>query len=125
MFAVQANGCAPIVQAWLTGAERAEPWQGASTIAPGIRVPAPFADDLILRALRESGGAAVAVSDDAIVRGMRQLARLEGVDAGPEGAATLAGLEQLLSDGALSGDERIVLLNTGSGLKHPELRPQA
>ena len=125
MFAVQAKGCAPIVQAWRAGAERAEPWPDASTIAPGIRVPAPFADDLILRALSESSGAAVAVSDDAIVQAMRQLARLEGVDACPEGAATLAGLEQLLSDGVLSGDERIVLFNTGSGLKHPELRPRA
>jgi len=125
MFAVQAKGCAPIVQAWLAGAERAEPWPDAATIAPGIRVPAPFADDLILRALRESSGAAVAVSDDAIVQAMRQLARLEGVDACPEGAATLAGLELLLSDGVLSGDERIVLFNTGSGLKHPELRARA
>ena len=125
MFAVQSEGCAPIVRAWRAGAERAEPWEDAATVAPGIRVPAPFADDLILRALRESGGAAVAVPDAAITGCMARLGRLEGIDACPEGAATLAGLELLLAEGAVRPDERIVLFNTGSGLKHPELRPAA
>ena len=123
MFAVQSEGCAPIVRAWEAGAERARPWEDAATVAPGIRVPAPFADDLILQALRESGGSAVAVPDDAIVPAMRQMARAEGIDACPEGAASLAGLRRLLSDGELHRDDRIVLFNTGSGLKHPELRP--
>ncbi len=125
MFAVQSAGCAPIVRAWEAGAERAQPWQDAATVAPGIRVPAPFADDLILQALRASGGSAVAVPDDALVPAMRQLARAEGIDACPEGAASLAGLRRLLSDGVLDGAARIVLFNTGSGLKHPELRPDA
>ena len=125
MFAVQSEGCAPIVRAWRAGADRAEPWEGAATVAPGIRVPAPFADDLILRALRESGGAAAAVADGAIVECMARLGRAEGIDACPEGAATLAGLELLLAEGAVRADERIVLFNTGSGLKHPELRPDA
>ncbi len=123
MFAVQSEGCAPIVRAWEAGAERARPWENAATVAPGIRVPAPFADDLILQALRESGGSAVAVPDDAIVPAMRQMARAEGIDACPEGAASLAGLRRLLADGVLHRDNRIVLFNTGSGLKHPELRP--
>ena len=125
MFAVQSEGCAPIVRAWEAGAERAQPWEDAATVAPGIRVPAPFADDLILQALRASGGSAVAVPDDALVPAMRQLARAEGIDACPEGAASLAGLRRLLSDGVLDGAARIVLFNTGSGLKHPELRPDA
>lgn len=124
MFVVQSEGCAPIVKAWEEGAERSKPWEDAATVAPGIRVPAPFADDLILQTLRESGGSAVAVSDEVIVPSMRRFGRLEGIDACPEGAATLAGLELLLADGTLSGDERIVLFNTGTGLKHPELRPE-
>src|SRR5690606_12121452 len=104
------------------GAERAEPWDSPATIAPGIRVPAPFADDLIMRSLRESHGSAVAVSDAAIRESMGQLARLEGIDACPEGAARLAGLQALLERGDIRRDEEIVLFNTGSGLKHPELR---
>jgi threonine synthase len=122
MYAIQAEGCAPIVRAWDAGAERAEPWQDPHTLAPGIRVPGPFADDLILMALRQSGGSAVAVSDDAIVAAMREMSRLEGIDACPEGAATLAGLRVLLTSGAVRGGEEIVLFNTGTGLKHPELR---
>jgi threonine synthase len=123
MCVVQSDGCAPIVRAWRNGDERAEPWHDASTVAPGIRVPAPFADDLILRTVRESGGAAVAVPDESIVPAMRRLARAEGIDACPEGAATLVGLELLLAEGAIRPHERIVLFNTGTGLKHPELRP--
>ncbi len=122
MIAVQAEGCAPIVRAFEAGAERAEPWEGATTIAPGIRVPAPFADDLILRILRESNGTAVAVSDDDILEAMGTLAAEEGVDACPEGAATVAGLQRLLDIGRVDPDINIVLFNTGTGLKHPELR---
>ena len=123
MCVVQSDGCAPIVRAWSNGDERAEPWQDAATVAPGIRVPAPFADDLILQTLRESGGTAVAVPDEAIVPAMRRFGRLEGIDACPEGASTLIGLELLLADGSIEPGERIVLFNTGTGLKHPELRP--
>ena len=124
MYVVQSDGCAPIVRAWDHGDERAEPWQDAATVAPGIRVPAPFADDLILRTLRESGGAAVAVPDESIVPAMRRFGRTEGIDACPEGASTLVGLEMLIAGGAIRRDERIVLFNTGTGLKHPELRPE-
>lgn len=122
MIAVQAEGCAPIVRALEAGEERARPWEGASTVAPGIRVPAPFADDLILRILRVSNGTAVAVSDDEIIGAMAEFAESEGIDACPEGAATLAGLRRLLADGRVNPNVHIVLFNTGTGLKHPELR---
>lgn len=125
MYAVQSTGCAPIVRAWDEGSERARPWNDAATLAPGIRVPAPFADDLILQALRESGGSAVAVPDESIVRAMRLLATSEGIDACPEGAATFAGLQSLRAERIIRADDRVVLFNTGSGLKHPELRPAA
>ena len=123
MVAVQSEGCAPIVRAFDAGADRAEFWDDAATLAPGIRVPGPFADDLILTALRESDGVAVAVPDEEIVNGVRALATIEGIDACPEGGATLAALRRLVHDGAIDRDERVVLFNTGTGLKHPELRP--
>jgi threonine synthase len=122
MVAVQAEGCAPIVRAFDQRLDRAEPWADAHTLAPGIRVPAPFADDLILQALYASEGCAVTVTDDAIVDAMGAMARLEGIDACPEGAATLAGLHRLVESGFVGADERVVLFNTGTGLKHPELR---
>ena len=123
MISVQAEGCAPIVRAFEAGADSAEAWQDAHTIAPGIRVPAAIGDYLILDAVRRSGGTAVAVSDDEILVAMSELARLEGVFAAPEGAATLAGYRKLLSSGFLQPDESVVLFNTGSGLKTPELVP--
>ena len=122
MVVVQSTGCAPIVRAFEQGAERAEPWHGAKTLAPGIRVPVAFADDLILQAVRESGGTALAVDDDAILAATRRLSTREGLDAAPEGGATLAALEVLLESGFVGRNERVVLFNTGSGLKHPELR---
>ena len=122
MIVVQAEGCAPIVRAFEASAERAEPWEGAATIAPGIRVPAPFADDLILRAVRESGGDAIAVTDDEIRLAAGEIAMAEGIDACPEGAATWAGAKRLIAAGRLNAASRIVLFNTGTGLKHPELR---
>lgn len=118
MVSVQASGCAPVVRAFHAGAERAEFWDHAETIAAGLRVPAAFADRLILRALRESGGTAVAVSDEEIVSAQQEIARLEGIFSAPEGAATWAGLKQLQAQGWVSPDERIVLFNTGSGLKY-------
>ncbi|MEM9557762.1 MAG: threonine synthase [Acidobacteriota bacterium] len=123
MVAVQSTGCAPVVRAVEQGDARCDPWDEASTLAPGIRVPRVFADDLVLAALRESGGTALAVPDEEIVRGVRDLARLEGVDASPEGGATLAGLRRLVASGALAPGERAVLFVCGTGLKHPELRP--
>ncbi|MDA1010237.1 MAG: threonine synthase [Chloroflexi bacterium] len=124
MIAVQAEGCAPIVRAFDLGLDRAEPWEDAQTLAPGIRVPAPFADDLIMQSLYASKGAAVAITDQSILAAMEEFARLEGIDACPEGAATLAGLHRMVERGLVRADERVVLFNTGTGLKHPELRGQ-
>ena len=121
MFAVQAEGCAPIVRAFREGRDFAEPWQDARTIAAGIRVPSAIGDYLILRALRESGGGAVTVTDDEILAYMNKVASLEGMFMCPEGAATAAALARLLADGTLSPDETILLLNTGAGLKYLEL----
>ena len=118
LVAVQAEGCAPVIQAFNAGAERCEFWQGAHTIASGLRVPKSFADRQILRDLRHSNGAAVAVSDDAITTAQLRLAEMEVIFAAPEGAATLAALEELLQQGWILPDERIVLFNTGSGLKY-------
>ena len=120
-YAVQAEGCQPIVKAWRDGADTAEPWAEAATRADGLRVPAPFADYLILRAIRDTGGAAVAVGDDAMIDAMHRLAAAEGIIACPEGAATLVGLERLLADGSIAADEEVVLLNTGSGYKYLDL----
>ena len=121
MFAVQSDGCAPIVRAFEQGTEFAEPWQNAQTVAPGIRVPSAIGDYLILGAIRESGGGALTVSDDEILDYMSRVARLEGMFICPEGAATAAALEKLLSAEQLGADQRILLLNTGSGLKNLEL----
>ncbi len=118
MFAVQAEGCAPVVRAFDAGAETCEFWQGAQTIASGLRVPKSFADRLILDAIRESGGAALAVSDEAILSAQKRLAAAEGIFAAPEGAATLAGLEEAHRLGLVQSGERVVLLNTASGLKY-------
>ena len=121
MFAVQSEGCAPIVRAFEQGTEFAEPWQDAQTVAAGIRVPSAIGDYLILGAVRESGGGALTVSDDEIIDYMSTVARLEGMFICPEGAATAAALEKLLAAEQLGADQRILLLNTGSGLKYLEL----
>ena len=121
MFAVQSDGCAPMVRAFERGDEFAEPWQNAQTMAAGIRVPSGIGDYLILGAIRESDGGALTVSDDEIRAYMRRVARLEGMFICPEGAATAAALEKLLASGHLDADERILLLNTGSGLKYLEV----
>lgn len=118
MVSVQADGCAPVVRAFERGSERIEPWQDARTIAAGLRVPGPFADRLILRAIRESKGTATAVSDAEIIEAQKDLARKEGVLAAPEGAATWAALKHLVQAGWVSPEERVVLFNTGSGLKY-------
>lgn len=118
MVSVQARGCAPIVRAFQEGAPRAAPWQDAATIASGLRVPSAFADRLILQVLRESGGMAVAVSDEEIIDCQQFMARLEGIFAAPEGAATLAGAATLRAQGWIGEDERVVLFNTGHGLKY-------
>ena len=118
MVAVQAEGCAPVVKAFQEGAPRCETWPNAHTLASGLRVPRSFADALILRDLRDTGGTAVAVSDEAILQAQRLLGSLEGIFAAPEGAATLAALQQLVAQKWIEPEERVVLFNTGSGLKY-------
>lgn len=118
MVSVQADGCAPIVRAIERGDPRVRRWEDASTIAHGLRVPGVYADRLVLRVIRESGGTAIAVTDDEICEAQAQIARCEGVFACPEGAATLAALRHLIHQGWISPDERVVLFNTGSGLKY-------
>lgn len=120
LVAVQVAGCAPIVRAFDAGAERAEPWRDAQTAAMGLRVPSPLADRLILRAVRETNGTAIAVSEEDMLDGMNDLARAEGCFACPEGGATLAALRQLRRSGEIGGKERVVIYDTGSGLKYPE-----
>jgi threonine synthase len=118
MVSVQAEGCAPIVRAFETGADRAAPWTDATTIADGLRVPRAVGDFLILRAVRESGGTALAVSDREMVDGMRALGAHEGISAAPEGGATLAALRRLLAQGVIKPSESVVLFNTGGALKY-------
>jgi threonine synthase len=124
-IAVQSSGCQPIVKAFQEGKSVAEPWPDPATIADGLRVPHPFADYLILQAVRETGGTALAVEDEAMVDAMYELASTEGIIACPEGAATLVGLKRLLDQGFLGPDDTIVLLNTGSGYKYLDLISEA
>lgn len=120
MVAVQAAGCAPIVRAYEAGAESAEIWDGAETVASGLRVPGAVGDFLMLRAVRESNGTAVAVTDDALLGCVGEMASSTGIFPAPEGAATLAGLKKLVSDGWVTPADRVVLFNTGTGLKYIE-----
>jgi len=118
MVAVQAEGCAPIVRAFDQGLDAGVPIPDAHTIADGLRVPRAVGDFLMLRAIRESGGTAVAVSDASMVDGMRRLGRREGISAAPEGGATLAALDALIAAGWIARDEVVVLFNTGGALKY-------
>ena len=118
MISVQAEGCAPIVEAWKKGADSAQFFENAATRALGLRVPSAIGDFLILRALRESGGMAVAVPDSAMVQGVSLIGRTTGVFASAEGGATAAAVLVLRRDGVLGPDDEVVLFNTGSGLKY-------
>jgi threonine synthase len=118
MFSVQATGCAPIVRAWQRAEEFAEPWLNAETYAAGLRVPRAVGDFLILRGIRESGGAAIAVEDAQMRDAVHMMGRTTGVFAAPEGAATAAAVPLLIAQGWLQPEEEIVLFNTGSGLKY-------
>lgn len=120
LIAVQASGCAPVVRAFEGGEGVAAAWPDARTVASGLRVPSPFADSVILRAIRESRGSAVAVEEEELLDGMVELSELEGCVACPEGGATVAALRRLLARGDVAADDRIVLYNTGSGLQYPE-----
>ena len=121
MVAVQAEGCAPIVDAMTQNANHATPWVDARTYASGLRVPAPLGDALILQALRESGGTAVAVSDGEMAKAQLDFARGEGVFACPEGGATLAAARKLVASGFIAATDVLVLFNTGTGLKYPKI----
>jgi threonine synthase len=121
MVTVQADNCAPIVRAIDRGADTAETWDAASTVADGLRVPRAIADFLILKTIRESGGTAVAVADDQMVQDMRSLGRLEGVSAAPEGAASLSAARKLIAAGHIKPQETVVLFNTGGALKYLDL----
>jgi threonine synthase len=119
MFAVQASGCAPIVRAFEAGEVHAERWEDAHTIAAGIRVPKAIGDFLILRAVRQSGGKAVAVGDPAILRAADDCAKKDGLLLCPEGGATLAAYRQALADGLVDEEDAVVLFNCATGLKYP------
>jgi len=119
MVCVQAAGCAPMVKAFEEGRDRCEFFAGAQTIAAGLRVPKPLGDRLILRAVRESNGTAIAVSDDEMIAARAQIAAAEGIQACLEGAATVAALRKLLASGWVRPDERVLCLNTGTGFKDP------
>jgi threonine synthase len=121
MVSVQSEGCAPIVRAFQSGAEEATPWEGAATVADGLRVPAAVGDRLILSALRESGGTAVAVPDADMLEEARSMGAATGIFPAPEGAACLAAAKRLRESGWFDGRERVVLFNTGSGLKYAHL----
>jgi threonine synthase len=118
MITVQAAGCAPVVRAWDDGKQTVEMWKDAATIASGLRVPKPHGDYLILSILNQSGGAALAVSDDEIKDAMRHWSRVEGVFAAPEGAAALVAYRKLREREFFSEDDVVVLFNTGTGLKY-------
>jgi threonine synthase len=118
MVSVQAEHCAPIVRAFQQGAERAQPWEQASTLADGLRVPRAIGDFLILRAVRDSGGTALAVSDRSMVEGMLTIGRHTGISAAPEGGAALVAIQRLVEDGAIKPQDSVVLFNTGGALKY-------
>jgi threonine synthase len=121
MVSVQSAGCAPIVRAYEKHVHDAGFWDGAATVASGLRVPSAVGDFLILDAVYESGGAAVAVTDEELMQGQSELARYQGIFAAPEGGATWAALQKLRAQGKIQPDEKVVLFNTGSGLKYTEL----
>jgi threonine synthase len=126
LYAVQPEGCAPVVRALQTDAARVEPWELPSTVAPGLLVPAPFASERILEAVRQSGGAGVVVTDLEMIEAMETLALREGISVSPEGAAPRAALEALTRTGHVRSGETVLLYNTGSGLTFStaELRAQ-
>jgi threonine synthase len=122
LVSVQSTGCAPVVRAWEAGDEKTTFWEGAHTIAAGLRVPGPLAGGVMLRAMRETQGTALAVDDDEIRRAVGEMARA-GLWVCPEGAALLPAVRRLRAQGWIREGERVVLLNTGAGLVYPEVEP--
>jgi len=125
MIVVQAAGCAPVVKAWNEHKPVAEIWQDAQTSAAGLRVPKPYADYIILDILKQSGGTAVSVSDEEILAGVQEWASKEGLFASPEGAACLPAYQRLLHEGFLKPTDKVVIFNTGSGLKYIDVVAEA
>lgn len=121
MVSVQAEGCSPIVKAYIEGKEESQFFEGANTVAAGLRVPKALGDFLILNAVRESKGTAIAVSDEELMADVRLISRLEGIFACPEGAATISALRKMVEASEVDRDESVVLFNTGSGLKYTDL----
>jgi threonine synthase len=121
MIAVQASGCAPVTRAYDAGAKVSHMWQDASTFASGLRVPKPYGDYIILDILRESGGIALALTDEEILASILDWARNEGILLSPEGASVTAAYDKLLASGYLKPSDRVVLFNTGSGLKYADV----
>jgi threonine synthase len=121
LVAVQASGCAPIVAAFTSGAAESQPWPDARTVAFGITVPKALGDFLVLDAVRGTGGTAIAVDDEDLLADQREIARLEGSLICPEGAACVTAVRQLRESGWLAASDEVVVLNTGTGLKYPDL----
>ena len=115
LYSVQATGCAPVVKAFEAGADRAEPWPDPTTVAAGLRVPSPLGDRLMLKALRESGGGAIAVTDEELTEAARAASGTEGIDVSPEGGAAFAAAGHLRRNGTLGPESRVVIFNTGAG----------
>ena len=124
MVSVQASGCAPIVRAFEQGSDKAAPWEHAHTAADGLRVPRAIGDFLILRAVRESGGTAIAVSDGEIIADMIEIGSQEGISAAPEGGAALTAIRALARAGRIARNDTVVLFNTGGALKYLDVLPR-
>ena len=125
MIAVQSSGCAPVVRAFENKSSATEPWQNAGTFAAGLRVPKPYGDYIMLEILRDSAGIAVAIPDDQILASLQDWARNEGIFLSPEGAAATAAYKNLIATGFLSPDDRVVVFNTGAGLKYTDVTAKA
>ena len=125
MYAVQSAGCAPVTRAFEGGEKVSQMWQNASTFASGLRVPKPYGDYIMLEILRESGGAALSFTDDQILASLRDWARNEGIFLSPEGATATVAYEHLLQQGTLKPEDRVILFNTGAGLKYTDVTAEA
>jgi threonine synthase len=125
MIAVQSSGCAPVVRAFENKSSATEPWQNAATFAAGLRVPKPYGDYIMLEILRDSAGVAVAVPDDQILASLQDWARNEGIFLSPEGAAATAAYKNLIASGFLNAADRVVVFNTGAGLKYTDVTAEA
>ncbi|HME12250.1 MAG TPA: threonine synthase [Candidatus Acidoferrum sp.] len=125
MIAVQSSGCAPMVRAWEAGAAASTVWENAATFASGLRVPKPYGDYIMLEILKDSGGVALAFSDEQILASLKDWARNEGIFLSPEGAAATAAYDHLLAVGELKLEDRVVLFNTGAGLKYTDVTAEA